>query len=372
MRYFSIIFLAFLAALAIAHPGHDHKREAEERRDFLKHARSLSHCAEKLKTRGVQQRSLQRRQVLAASLRAKRGLADRPYLKARDTPTVLATSHLSNLTGITLDTPESQLFADNSSCVLQPDVTEGPYYVAGELIRQDVTDGQSGVPLTIDVQVVDTTTCDPLPNLYMDYWHCNATGVYGGVVANGNGDTNDTSNLNNTALRGIQQTDDDGVASFTSVFPGHYVGRTNHIHILTHTVNGTDVLPNNTLTGLTASHVGQIFFDQDLISQVEATTPYSTNTQAVTTNEEDMILSTEADSSDPIMEYVLLGDTVSDGLLGWITVGIDPTESNTVSAAANYYAGGGVENSNGGGFPGGPSGTAPSGFPTGTSAAKRA
>ena len=141
---------------------------------------------------------------------------------------------------------------------------------------------------------------------------------------------------------------------------------------MTHNPNGTAILPNNTLTGLTADHVGQIFFDQDLLEQVEATEPYSTNSQAVTTNEEDSILAQEADTSDPMMEYVLLGDSVSDGLLGWITVGIDPTENRTVSAAATYYESGGVSNNNGGGFPGGPSGSAPSGAPTATSAAKRA
>ena len=228
MKYSIAIVLASLATLSIAHPGHDLKREAEERRAFLKNARSLDHCAEKLKARGIEQRSLERRQALAASLRAKRGLADRPYLKIRDTPTVLATSHHSNLTGITLDTPESTLFTDSSACVLQPDVTEGPYYVAGELIRRNVTNGQSGVPLTIDIQVVDSTTCEPLPQLFMDFWHCNSTGVYGGVVSNGNGNSEDETNLNSTAFRGIQQTDNEGVALFDSIVPGHYVGEHNY------------------------------------------------------------------------------------------------------------------------------------------------
>lgn len=40
----------------------------------------------------------------------------------------------------------------------------------------------------------------------------------------------------------------------------------------------------------TASHSGQFFFDQALLAQVEATSPYSTNTQNGLTNEEDTIL----------------------------------------------------------------------------------
>lgn len=51
-------------------------------------------------------------------------------------------------------------------------------------------------------------------------------GVYGGVVASNNGDTADDSNLNSTAVRGIQVSDDDGVLQFTTLFPGHYTGRT--------------------------------------------------------------------------------------------------------------------------------------------------
>lgn len=62
-----------------------------------------------------------------------------------------------------------------------------------------------------------------------DIWNCNSTGVYSGVQSNGNGNYDDTTNLDNTALRGIQQTDDDGVVQFTSIFPGHYTGRATHM-----------------------------------------------------------------------------------------------------------------------------------------------
>ena len=214
-----------LAGLAVAHPGHDHKREAEERGLFVKHhARSLSNCAAQLKERGIQQRSIARRQALAEDIRKKRQLADLPYLKARDTATVLNTSHHSNLTGLTPDSPDSVIFADNTSCVLQPDVTEGPYYVSGELIRRNVTESQAGVPLVVDIQIIDTSTCEALPDIYVDFWHCNATGVYSGIIANGNGNSNDSSNLNATDLRGIQQSDEDGVVQFDTIVPGHYTG----------------------------------------------------------------------------------------------------------------------------------------------------
>lgn len=62
-----------------------------------------------------------------------------------------------------------------------------------------------------------------------DIWSANSTGVYGGVQSQGNGNYDDTSNLDSTFLRGIQQADDDGVVQFSTIFPGHYQGRTTHV-----------------------------------------------------------------------------------------------------------------------------------------------
>jgi protocatechuate 3,4-dioxygenase beta subunit len=138
---------------------------------------------------------------------------------------VLATSHASNLTGITLETDPSILFTGNNSCILTPEVTEGPYWVQGELIRQDVTEDQQGVPLHLDIQIIDVNTCEPVPQVYLEMWHCNSTGVYSGVVSSGNGDSSDKANLNATFLRGIAQADASGVVQFDTLFPGHYIGR---------------------------------------------------------------------------------------------------------------------------------------------------
>lgn len=109
---------------------------------------------------------------------------------------------------------------------------------------------------------------------------------------------------------------------FETIVPGHYVSRANHIHILTHNTNDTIVRTNATLLGSNhtagASHVGQLFFDQDLLTEVEAVAPYNTNTQDLTLNADDSVLATESADTDPFVEYVLLGDSVSDGVLAWM------------------------------------------------------
>lgn len=125
---------------------------------------------------------------------------------------------------------------------------------------------------------------------------------------------------------------------------------------------------NNTLANGTVTHVGQMFFDQDLISLVEEVAPYSSNSQPLTENADDSILGEEAETTDPFIEYVLLGDDVSEGIFGWLAFGMDTSASYNVSAAASLTSSGGVANENGmgggGGPPGGsarPSGAAPSG-----------
>ena len=142
---------------------------------------------------------------------------------------------------------------------------------------------------------------------------------------------------------------------------------------MVHQTNGI-LQSNGTYINSTASHVGQVFFDQDLISEIDQVSPYAGNTQAITNNTEDSILESVWGTFDPVMQYALLGDTVADGILAWSTIVINSTESNTIEAAAHYYEGGGVAvegNSMGGGSGagggmGGVNGTMPSGMPVGS------
>ncbi|KAI0601080.1 aromatic compound dioxygenase [Biscogniauxia sp. FL1348] len=348
--------LALLSSSVTAHPGHDLTQEIAERREFLSSVKrtDLTHCAEKLKARGVTKRNVARRSAMLEKARAKRGL------KKRDLDTVLATDHNATSLGYTPNTDAATLFSGNNSCILTPEVTQGPYYVGGEYVRRNLIEDQEGLDTILDYQVIDVDTCEPVTDVYLEMWHCNSTGVYSGVVASGNGDTSDATNINNTFLRGIQKTDSDGVAQFETLFPGHYVSRATHIHIMVHT-NAT-LYQNSTLGNeVTSSHVGQAFFDQDLITAVEALAPYNTNTQELTANEDDSILAEETatDGVDPFFEYTLLGDSIEDGLFAWISFGINSTQSNSVTPAAFLYAEGGVTNENSG--PGGGSGAPPSG-----------
>ena len=114
------------------------------------------------------------------------------------------------------------------SCVVVPELTEGPYYVNENLdrsdIRTDTSDGSvsAGAVLTLDwvVSQVDGNACIPLEGVLVDVWHCDASGNYSDV---GNEQGHDF-------LRGYQHTDASGKARIVTVYPGWYQGRAVHVH----------------------------------------------------------------------------------------------------------------------------------------------
>lgn len=104
------------------------------------------------------------------------------------------------------------------------------------------------------------------------------------------------------------------------------------------------VTENNTLTSGSAAHVGQVFWDQDLINAVEATSPYNTNTISITENADDRVIGNEVSDtdSDPFFSYVYLGDSLEDGLFGWITIGINTSATYSPNYSFEYTEAGGV------------------------------
>ncbi|KAI1427951.1 Intradiol ring-cleavage dioxygenase [Xylaria sp. FL1777] len=363
--FFTKTLVLSLAALAAAHPGHEEqeKRQAIAARSTIAaNKRALNNCAASLNKRGIHSAAAERRQAEVAKLRKARGLPEynartkRSSVERRDTADVLAKSHQGSVNGSIAIEEELAVFNATQCTVLNPEGEVGPFYVPGEYIRSDLREDEPGVQTVIDAQFIDVNTCEPIVGGWFDIWNCNTTGVYSGIYSDMNGNGDDISNLNNTALRGIQQTDSNGVVQFQSVFPGHYSGRTNHLHVVFHT--DATVLANGTLTGGNVPHIGQLFWDQDLIDEVETTAPYNTNTQSVTANADDHVFGeqeTEGSDSDPVFNYVYLGDDVTDGLFTWIVIGINTSASYTPTYSYEYTSGGGVAlNNTDAGSPGTP------------------
>jgi len=155
--------------------------------------------------------------------------------------------------------PSATLLPGADVCVITPEVTEGPYYFDPALERSDITEGRPGVPTRVQLQVVDAA-CRPLPGARVDIWHCDAEGLYSGY-ANQTGGIDTTGQ---TFMRGTQFTDDDGLVTFATVYPGWYRGRTTHIHFKVF-LDQTSVL------------TGQIFFPDALSEYLyQSVAPYNT------------------------------------------------------------------------------------------------
>lgn len=157
----------------------------------------------------------------------------------------------------------------SGTCVVRPELTEGPYYVDEELnrsdIRSDPSDGtvKAGalLALTFNVSSVASSACTPLAGAIVDVWHCDATGIYSDVSDPTFGNT-----AGKKFLRGYQVTDADGVAKFTTIYPGWYEGRTVHIHFKVRSAASATSAYEFT---------SQLFFDDSLTDQVYTQEPYA-------------------------------------------------------------------------------------------------
>jgi len=47
--------------------------------------------------------------------------------------------------------------------------------IANEFVRNDITDGEYGIPMTLTIQIQDVNLCEPMQDTYVSIWHANAT-----------------------------------------------------------------------------------------------------------------------------------------------------------------------------------------------------
>ena len=173
--------------------------------------------------------------------------------------------------GLKIETSEgagpAAVASGDVTCVLTPEQTEGPYYIANEAVRRNITDGRPGTPLLLRAFVVNASTCKPIKGAAVDIWHADAGGVYSGF---GQGAAN------RTFMRGIQRTNAKGLALFRTVYPGWYQGRTVHIHVKVH-------LGGNVL------HTGQLYFPDTVTDAVYRKAPYTSRPNRDVRNAADSI-----------------------------------------------------------------------------------
>jgi protocatechuate 3,4-dioxygenase beta subunit len=127
--------------------------------------------------------------------------------------------------------------AQSTDCSKVPEETAGPYPGDGTngpnilttsgIVRDDIRSSfdslsgtAAGIPLTIQLKIVSASNaCAALAGYAVYLWHCDRDGHYSMYTA-----------VDQNYLRGVQETDSDGVVTFKSIFPACYSGRWPHIH----------------------------------------------------------------------------------------------------------------------------------------------
>ena len=215
-----------------------------------------------------------------------------------------------------VDTHDTEPVAAAAVCTLTKEMTEGPYYLDGALVRSDITESKAGIPLKLALTVVDDDTCATISNALVEIWHADALGEYSGFVgSNGHSEPDD-----GTFLRGGVLTNSSGVANITTIYPGWYRGRCIHIHIKVHT--GVTLTSDGSFTGGQELHTGQLFFDESITTKVAAVWPYSTNTVTRTTLSQDSIYDGGGAASG-LLTLTALGSSTSSGYTGTLTLGVE-------------------------------------------------
>lgn len=223
------------------------------------------------------------------------------------------------------DSGETAVDTAGNTCTTIPEETAGPYpgdgsnsangevanaLVLSGIVRSDIrssiaglTGTAEGVVLTVTLTLVDTGgACGRLAGYAVYLWHCDRDGDYSMY---GRTDQN--------WLRGVQEADENGTVTFTTIFPGCYDGRMPHIHF--------EVFPSlaaATQAGNTVK-TSQLAFPADVCDEVYATSGYeaSVDNFSRTSFDQDNVFSDGVET-----QLATVTGSVADGYTATLQVGL--------------------------------------------------
>lgn len=139
--------------------------------------------------------------------------------------TATASSSSASTASTSVAASSSITSSTSGSCSVIPTETIGPYPLStllnsSSVLREAINEDKTGVPLTVKLKLVNANNlCTPV-SAYVYIWHCDKDGNYSGY----------STEESKTYCRGVQYTDSNGVATFSTIYPGWYAGRITHIH----------------------------------------------------------------------------------------------------------------------------------------------
>lgn len=210
----------------------------------------------------------------------------------------------------------------DASCTAIPEETAGPYPGDGSnganalllsgIVRSDIRTSvgsasgtAQGVPLTVKLTLVDTeSSCGPLAGYAVYLWHCDRDGAYSMYSGSASGEN---------YLRGVQETDDEGVVTFQTIFPACYSGRWPHMHF--------EIYPSlSSATNASSKlHTSQLALPEASCDEVYQTSGYS----ASVTNLSQITLQSDNVFSDGVStQLASVSGSVSQGYVATLRVAV--------------------------------------------------
>jgi protocatechuate 3,4-dioxygenase beta subunit len=212
--------------------------------------------------------------------------------------------------------------SDNAPVAEVPTETGGPYPGDGSngpdvlddsgIVRSDIrssfgssTTTAHGVPLGIKLTVRDATTGDVKKGAAVYLWHCDRDGAYSLYASGLEGEN---------YLRGVQQVDETGTVSFTSIYPAAYSGRWPHIHFEVYSDLATAVASGPIVK------TSQIALPKEACDAVYATSGYeqSVRNLAATSLAKDMVFGDDGG----IHQIASMSGSASQGYTAALTIGV--------------------------------------------------
>lgn len=203
-----------------------------------------------------------------------------------------------------------------------PSETAGPFPGDGSngpnvltesgIVRSDITKGfgsssgvAEGVPLTVELVVLDADKDTALAGAAVYLWHCDAQGRYS---------LYDTEITDENYLRGVQAADANGKVTFTTIFPAAYSGRWPHIHFEVYAS-----LSEATAAGK-ISATSQLALPEEACKAVYATSGYDGSTQNLsrTSLQSDNVFGDDGG----VHQLASMSGSVQEGYAARLTVGV--------------------------------------------------
>jgi protocatechuate 3,4-dioxygenase beta subunit len=214
------------------------------------------------------------------------------------------------------------------SCSVINEETAGPYPGDGSnsangsianalalsgIVRSDIrssiggaTGTAAGLPLTVTLKLVNVGgLCGSLAGYAIYLWHCTQDGKYSMYASGVTGEN---------YLRGVQETDETGELTFTTVFPGCYSGRMPHMHFEVYrSLASATAYGNKVKTSQLAFPVATC---QDVYNKVSGYSASIANLAAISFATDNVF------SDGTALEMLSLSGDTSSGLAAALTIGI--------------------------------------------------